>query len=178
LLDKSRSERAMIIIDMVYALAHPNGLFYRSENSDIIPYIQGELTYFRERQRPIIFVNSACYQRNQHEPNLSEMHDQIIGQLKPRTKEICISKTEKSAFFKTPLVELLQELKVGTLTLVGFFSHTSIIATAASALDLGLFVVVPETCVGAEDAQDHSAALRLINSWIRGQAAQSVSKNV
>ncbi len=115
--------------------------------------MQGELQYFRERMRPVIFCNTVG-------------NGGVIQALLPRTGEVCVSKTGPNAFYETELLTVLKSLKVTYLTIVGAFSHASVLATAIAALDHGFSVVVPETCVCAADTNDHVAALRLINRWL------------
>jgi nicotinamidase-related amidase len=162
---ENRSERAIIIIDMINEFMHRDGRRYAPVTSDIIPYVQGELEYFRERMRPVIFCNSIVKdEKSSLEENQFNM--KVIQVLSPRNGEKCINKSKHNAFFETDLAVILKELKVHKLTITGVFSHTSILTTAASAIELGFSVVVPETCVNANNPEDHAAALRLINRWL------------
>jgi nicotinamidase-related amidase len=168
LLNDSRSGRAIVILDMINDFAHVEGARYEVSTQDIIPFIQGEVQYFRERMRPVIFCNNSTGY-GQGDNNVQDFGCQVIQALSPRNGEISIKKNRPNAFFKTDLVDILLSLKVGKLTIVGVFSHTSILMTAAAALDYGFDVVVPETCICADNAQDHIASLRLINRWLRSQ---------
>lgn len=165
MLGENRSERAILILDMINDLAHPEGRNFVASTADIIPFVQGELQYFRERMRPVVFCST---QMNDNVDDLGNdgLEARVIQALSPRTGEISIAKPRPNAFFATDLLRVLQGLKVKTLTIVGVFSHTSVITTTASALDQGFSVVVPETCICAQDALDHAAALRLINRWL------------
>lgn len=165
MLGENRSERAILILDMINDVAHPEGKNFDASTADIIPFVQGELQYFRERTRPVVFCNTKMTQKPQ-DPAHEDFGARVIQALSPRTGEITITKTRPNAFFATDLLRVLQGLKVKNLTIVGAFSHKSVITTAASALDNGFSVVVPETCVCAADAADHIAALRLINRWL------------
>jgi nicotinamidase-related amidase len=161
LASENRSDRAILILDMINDLVHSEGRHYEATTADIIPFIQGELQYFRERMRPVIFCSTTgSLDNNQKESDPFDF--QIIQALSPRTGEICIKKRRPNAFFDTELINILKGLKVRNVTVVGVFSHTSVLLTAASALDYGFSVVVPETCICARNPQDHAAALRLI----------------
>lgn len=163
MLSEDRSERALLILDMINDVAHPGGRNYDASTADIIPFVQGELQYFRERMRPVIFCNTGV-----KHTSIYGNPDQVIQALSPRTGEICVKKGRPNAFFGTELLHVLNTHKVTNITIVGAFSHTSVIATALAALDHGISVVVPETCVCAADLHDHTAALRLINRWLNG----------
>lgn len=166
MLGENRSERAILVLDMINEFAHKEGRQYEVSTVDIVPFIQGELQYFRERMRPVIFCNTLVdYETREEGENFAT---EVIQALSPRTGEVCLSKTRPNAFFRTDLADILLSLRVRNLTIVGAFSHTSVITTAACALERGLSVVVPETCVCAPYPQDHAAALRLINRWLNG----------
>ncbi len=164
MLGDNRSERAIVVLDMINDMAHPEGRNYAASTTDIIPFLQGELQYFRERMRPVIFCNTVI--AASAKPLTVDFPERVIQALSPRTGEICVTKTRPNAFFDTNLLQVLTGLKVKNITIVGAFSHTSVITTAASARDHGFSVVVPETCVCASDPLDHQAALRLINRWL------------
>lgn len=159
MLDENRSERAIIILDMINEYAHSNNACDASM-ADAIPYIQGELQYFRERMRQVLFCTTTI------DPSEVGSTSNVIQQLGPRTGEIVIKKTRPNAFFETNLFSVLCGLKIKTITIVGAFSHNSVLTTTASALDYGFSVVVPETCIVQENAADHAAALRLIHRWL------------
>lgn len=165
---KNRSERAIIVLDMINYLANPLGGGYHTGSSDIIPFIQGELNYFRERARPVIFANSVFTKIAGLNHESVMFNEKVIDLLSPREKEICLKKTRPNAFFNTELEAWLEKLAVGALTIVGMFTHSSILTTAGSALDLGLNVVVPEPCVFSNDIHAHDMALNLIRYWTKG----------
>jgi nicotinamidase/pyrazinamidase len=144
----AESDRALLILDMVqdHVDAVPGA-------QGIVRYVQGELRYFRERGRPVIFACTA--------PDL--LHPpQIIQELTPRSDERIMWKSAPSAFFDTDLGDSLRDLKVRRLTLVGLETHTSVLLTAADAVARGFQVVVPDPCVCATDLEDHRFALRQI----------------
>lgn len=118
---------------------------------DLIRYIRGELRYFRERGRPVIF---ACSELEGGKPG-------VIPELTPRTGETVLFRHTPSAFYDTKLDDVLPD-EVRRLTLVGVETHTSILLTAGDAYARGFQVVVPEPCACAADPGDHELAMRLI----------------
>lgn len=143
---KSKSDRALIIIDMT-----PDKVSEVPHARDLIRYIRGELRYFRERGRPVIF---ACGERGDGKPG-------VIPELTPRTGETVVFRHTPSVFFGTKLDEILPP-EVRRLTLTGIETHTSILLSAGDAFARGFQVVVPEPCVCAKDPADHAFAMRLI----------------
>ena len=114
-----------LIVDMINDFAHIEGEQYLASTKDIIPFIQGELQYFRERMRPVVFCNSivnACTPADHRQ----KFRAQVIQGLSPRTGEICVKKTRPNAFFATDLSAILTDLKIKTLTIVGAYAICNI----------------------------------------------------
>jgi nicotinamidase-related amidase len=137
------------------------------EAGGLIPYIQGELRYFRERGRPVIFVcqapdASAGGEFGDGDKGGAISPTDFVESLTPRPAEPIVPQKAANAFFKTELQALLEPLAVRRLTLVGIRTNTEILLTAADAIARGYQVVVPDPCVAAEDADDHAFALRQI----------------
>jgi nicotinamidase-related amidase len=142
---ENKGGRALLVIGMT------NDQTLESSR-EIIPFIQGELQYFRDRMRPVIFCSKHA-------------NSEIIKELSPRTGELSIRKIGFNAFLHTDLAHFLRTQNISKLTLVGMQLHSSILLTAAAALEQNFAVVVPETCVWSDHEADHHAALRLINRW-------------
>ena len=153
--EAKRSDRALLIVDLVEPLvrgasAVPGAL-------EMVRFIRGELRYFRERGRPVIFAHS----------DEGERSPAIIQEVTPRAGEVVLRKRTPSAFFDTELDALLRRADVRRVTLVGLETPTSILLTAADAYARGYEVVVPDPCVLARDADDHRFALHLIRDLWR-----------
>lgn len=145
------SDRALLILDMT--ADHVTGPNAVPGAAAIVRFVQGELRYFRERGRPVVFAATA--------PDLADPPT-ILTELTPRSDERVLFKAAPSAFFDTDLGEVLRAQRVRRLTLVGLETHTSVLLSAADAVARGLQVVVPEPCVCARNADDHRFALRQI----------------
>jgi len=156
------SDRALLILDMGLACVRGSDAVVGAEH--LVRFIQGELRYFRERGRLVIFANTNVDNRGV---------DVVIPELTPRSDEIRLSLSAPSAFFGTDLDRLLQKHHVRRLTLVGVETHTAVLLTGGDALARGYDVVVPEPCVCANDVVAHEAALRLLRtSWPQRSTAQ------
>lgn len=153
----AESDRALLILDML--VDNVTGEHAVPGAAAIVRYVQGELRYFRERGRPVIF---ACTAFDLADP------PPILQELTPRTDERVMWKSAPSAFFDTDLDATLRDSKVRRLTLVGLETHTSVMLTAADAVARGFQVVVPDPCVCASTPDDHRFALRQIREvWPR-----------
>lgn len=140
------SDRALIVLDMT--LDRFRGPLAIEAASGIVKFVHGELRYFRERARLIVFAHAAS--------------SSVIQELTPRSDERVMKKPSPSAFYATDLEALLQKRGIRRLTLVGLETHTSVLLTAADAIARGYEVVVPDPCVAARDDDAHQAALRLL----------------
>lgn len=145
-----RSDRALVLVDLVEPLVRGEGAVPCA--LEMVRYIRGELRYFRERGRPVVFV---------HTDDGAGAPD-IIQELTPRAGEPVLKKRAPSAFFETGLDDILRRTAVRRLTLVGIETSGAILLTAADAYARGYEVVVPDPCVCARNEEDHRFALHLI----------------
>ena len=83
----TESDRALVVLDM--SVERCRGSAAVTGAAEIVRFIQGELRYFRERGRLVVFAT----------------HDggPIIPELTPRSDEITLATTVPSAFFATDL---------------------------------------------------------------------------
>ena len=147
------SDRALIVLDMT--LDRFRGPLEVPGASSIVRYVQGELRYFRERGRLVIFAtNEGC--------------SAIIQELTPRSDEVILKKTAPSAFFGTKLDEILRQRPVRRVTLVGLETHTAVLLTAADGFSRGYSVTVPDPCVCARDPEAHAASFALLRQFWPG----------
>jgi len=149
---RSKSNRALVIVDLVPALVSgpvpPPGV------ADVVRYVQGELRYFRERDRFIVFSVAQALALEDSGPTVKE--------LTPRTHEVVVSRPSPSIFSTPMLHERFQEAGVKRVTLVGIGTAGVIAASAIETLNRGYGVTVPDPCVCDFAIDDHKAALHLI----------------
>ncbi len=159
-----RGDRALLIFDMVEDAIHgPDSI---EGAQDCIRFIDGELRYFRERDRSVIFLSTLC-----HGASPSPFIDELL----PRSNETVIHKPGPDAFFQTELHETLARLKVKRLTMTGIGASSSILITAAAAMSRGYSVAAPEPCVVDENLQNRELALHIIrNVWSPVESPASI----
>lgn len=73
--------------------------------------------------------------------------NEIVAEVAPEPHDIAFVKKKPSAFFQTPLVPYLIDMKVDTIILTGTTTSGCIRATAVDGFSYNYFVVVPEECV-------------------------------
>jgi len=87
---------------------------------------------------------------------------QTIPELEPQPGETVISKFRVDAFIGTPLEHVLRTARIRTIIHTGIATEVGILPTAWHAINLGLFAVVPEDCVGPMQKQYHEAAMAFL----------------
>jgi hypothetical protein len=143
--DQSESDRALLVLDVTLGrFRGPAAETFKTA----LRFIQGEVRYFRERGRLVVFA----------QPNTS----QPIADLTPRNDEPSFALQRISAFAGTELNSMLGQRRIARLTIVGFETHLAVLLTAGDAAQCGYDVVVPQPCVAAADDAAHQAALALL----------------
>ena len=94
------------------------------------------------------------------DPNVTTVHPRIA----PEAGETVIIKKRSSAFFGTPLNDLLGERGVDTLIVTGCSTSGCIRATALDAVSYDYRVVVPAECVADRALEPHRANLFDMNA--------------
>lgn len=164
------------MLDLTHDRVATDGAWPVPKAAAVARFVAGELTYFRERGRPVVHCvtvfDPACDSATTGVPrhNVRGTPGAVFADAcAPRPGEIVVEKRANSAFFGTTLWEQLIDFGVDQITIAGLETHTSVLASALDATARGLRVSVPDTCVTASDPVLHDAALRLIQAacWIR-----------
>jgi nicotinamidase-related amidase len=84
---------------------------------------------------------------------------EIVDELQPHASEIVLRKTAPSAFWGTPLIGLLNGMRVDTVVVAGESTSGCVRATVVDAKSSRLKVLVPEECVFDRDDACHAINL-------------------
>lgn len=157
------SDKALLIIDINDRFFDKKSKCYEEGSERILPFIKGEIQYFRERGRLIVFVYTN--KSSLAEENSNERSSSVIN-LKPQADDKIIYKKSPSSFYDTGLSEILDTMGIKRIMLSGVATDTSILLTAADAVFQGYKVTVPETCVFCKDKENQEFSLKLIReTW-------------
>jgi nicotinamidase-related amidase len=168
-----KPNKALLIIDMIRDFVDVGAAQEVPAGRWIIENILGEIRYAREKHRPIIFL---C---DRHEPDDPEFETgprhavrgtpgcEVIDALAPLPGDHLVEKSGYSGFFGTNLETLLDELEIDELLICGVLTNVGVLYTAMDAVQRGIGVIVPETCVAALTEEDHKFALRQINEVLK-----------
>ncbi|QEC50611.1 isochorismatase family protein [Baekduia soli] len=102
----------------------------------------------------------ALLQLVDSDPRATGVHPRLA----PAESDASFIKTRSSAFFGTPLEELLETMDVDTLIVTGCSTSGCIRATALDGVSLGYRIVVPEECVADRAEAPHRANLADIDA--------------
>jgi len=155
---------AVVVVDMINDFV--TGVFKSERAEKIIPNVRRLLDFARKEKIPIIYASDA------HLPNMDKEFGvwpphavagtwgaQIVDELKPQKGDYTIQKRRYSAFQGTDLDQILRELEVDTLIMVGLVTDICIQHTAADAFFRGYRTIVPQDCVEASSAQIQRVAI-------------------
>ena len=158
---------AVIVIDMINDFV--SGVFKSDRAAKIIPNIKALLEPARKQQAPVIYATDAHLPGIDPEFEVWGKHAEagswgaeIVDDLKPKKGDFRVFKRKYSAFQGTDLDQLLRELKVDTVILIGVVTDICIQHTAADAFFKGYKIIIPKDCVEAVDASTQEAAIKFL----------------
>ena len=176
---------ALLIIDMNYNFTGeaPEPILKAIEHSRLscgeeawaaIPAIQRLLKLGRDKRLPIFYTTNANFaearpatkrQEGRQGPiEASAKGREIVSALAPVDGEVVIRKQKASAFFGTPLMSLLTELRVDTVIITGCTTSGCVRATVVDAFSYNLNVGVVEEAVFDRGEVSHKVNLFDMNA--------------
>jgi maleamate amidohydrolase len=131
---------------------------------------------FREKKRPVIYTRqvqksmafdgfAAKAVRSSSQYLEGTKGTSIVDELAPQEGDLVIDKSYASAFYGTPLLSILIELKVDTLIMTGGTTGGCVRATCVDAISRNFDVAVVEECVYDRISVSHKAAL--LDLWMK-----------
>lgn len=161
---------ALLIIDANAGFTDP-AFPLGSECGAEIAVIQKLISAFRRYRLPVVYTRH-CYRHTSEAPafraklplsNLlvaGSAVTQIDPRIAPDAEDIVIDKTVPSAFFDSPLRQMLYGLGVDSAVVVGFTTSGCVRASAVDAMQCNFKLVVVREACGDRDPQAHESNLR------------------
>ena len=179
---KSTATVALIIIDMMNDLEFEGGEELYKNALPAARQIAALKKKAHKSQVPVIYANDNFgHWRSDFRQAVEHcLHDGVRGAklaetLLPDAEDYFILKPKNSAFYATPLAELLQFLDVKTLVLTGVATDSCILFTANDAHLRNYSVVVPADCVAAINRKDGKHALDYMQRALNARVVKSAS---
>ena len=158
---------ALLVVDMLNDFIDPQGALYCGESArEIIPRVKSLIEDFRDKGGTIIFVS------DRHEPDDSEFKlfpphcvagskgAETIPEITIHPNEFHIFKNRYSAFFKTPLDDILVREEIDEVHICGVCTSICVMETASDLRNREYPTFVHRMAVGDFDPEAHAFALK------------------
>lgn len=147
---------ALLVVDMVYDFAHPDGLVYYRQNEEILPKIKNVISKCREKGVLIIFMQHS-HRKHKYDKELTMVRkncmegtggDELMPELGyNEVTDYLIKKRRYSSFYGTDLDLVLREHRIENTIICGTKTNCCIRSTVQDAYLLNYNVIVPRECV-------------------------------
>lgn len=168
------NKTALLVIDMVYDFADPNGLVYYPQNEEILPRIRKVIDKCREKNALIIFVVDS-HRPGKYDSELAAVRKHCIhgtggDEIMPclgynEETDFTVIKRRYSSFYGTDLDLILREHGVQNVIICGTKTNCCIRSTVHDAYFLNYKVIVPKNCVATNSDVVNEVHLTDINKY-------------
>ena len=180
----SRSD-AILIIDVLNDLEFPGGGNVFPWARKLVPLLQMVCSRARRAGLPIIFVNDnfGLWRGDwqdvyRHCARRGARGAAVTRQMKPLKNDYVLLKPRHSAFFATPLVQLLEHLRIKRLILAGISTNLCVLITAHDAVMHKYPIVVLSDCCAAESDFDHNSVLTQLKRYLGATICRSTELRI
>lgn len=161
---------ALLVIDATRGFTDPSSPV-GMDGSAPLAQIACLLNTFRSRGWPVVFTSNAYADEAEarvFRSKLPALECLVVGgrwaeidpRVAPQPNELLLRKTVPSAFFDSPLREMLANRSVDSVVICGFSTSGCVRASAVDALQCNLRVLVVADACGDRDAAAHAYNLR------------------
>ncbi|KMY51499.1 cysteine hydrolase family protein [Peribacillus loiseleuriae] len=168
------SNTALIVVDMVYDFAHPNGAVYYPQNEQILPRIRKVIDECRKHDCLIVFMQHS-HREGKFDKELTMVRqnciegtggDELMPELGVQDSDFVIKKRRYSSFYGTDLDLVLREHNIKNVIICGTKTNCCIRATVNDAYHLNYDVIVPRECVATNDETVNDVHLTDIQKYL------------
>jgi nicotinamidase-related amidase len=171
---------ALILIDVINDFEFPRGDELFAQALPIAGRIRALKTRTHNVGMPAVYVNDNF---GRWRSNFAELvkhctDDDVRGrpfvqQLVPAPHDYFVLKPKHSGFYQTPLELLLKHFGTKRLILTGVSTNSCVLFTASDAYMRDMELVVPQDCVAACNAHEHTFALEQMKSMLKAEITPS-----
>ena len=159
-------KNALLILDLISEFTYPQATRMLRPAASIAPRIARLKQRAQAARLPVIYVNDTAGKWESDQTAFVERcvaegkpGADIVRTVLPQPQDYFIFKPRHSAFYATPLADLLAMLHVRTLILCGLTSHQCVLFTAVDAHMRGFGLTIPRDCIAAATAAETRHAL-------------------
>lgn len=164
---------ALIVVDATLGFTSPESPL-GADMGKAVEAINTLLALFRRKKWPVVFTTNAYShpaEASVFREKLPLLNQLVVGsdlakidpRIPPWDGELVLNKRVPSAFFDSPLRQLLLERQVDSVVVVGFSTSGCVRATAVDALQSNFRLFVVRDGCGDRDPEAHDANLRDIS---------------
>lgn len=182
---------ALLIVDMQYAAAHPDygvGLTLHERFSQaeadyylhrlgevVIPNQTKLLRFFRRNGLRVIYVTSGVMLSDGSDrsttklkgsyPHVGDFEYKILEEIEPQPEELVLRKVSHSAFTSTGIDQILRNMGITCLVILGVGTNVCVETTARDAADKGYKCVMVEDALATFNQAMHDHSLLTFDLW-------------
>lgn len=160
---------ALIVLDLISDYGYPGGRQILAAAQRVARRVSQLKRRVRRQRIPVIYVNDTRGHWESDQTlfvrrclDASAEAAALVERILPGPEDYFIFKPRHSAFYATPLKELLSRLNVDTILLTGITSHECVLFTAIDAHVRKLNVIIARDCIAAPTPQATRHALFIL----------------
>jgi nicotinamidase-related amidase len=168
------TKTALLVVDLVYDFAHPDGLVYYPQNEEILPRVKRLIDKCRESGALIVFVVDS-HRAGKYDKELTMVRKHCISgtggdEIMPilgynEETDFKIVKRRYSSFYGTDLDLVLREHGIENTIICGTKTNCCIRATVQDAYHLNYNVIVARECVATNSDEVNEVHLTDIDKY-------------
>lgn len=173
---------ALVVIDVINRFDFPEAPGLLRQSRPMVPRIAALRRRFHGAGWPVVYANDnhGKWRSNFAQVVQACSHDAAPGAwmaraLAPAPEDYFVLKPEQSAFFATPLDDLLRDLRIRRVVLAGIAGDGCVLASAIDANMRGFEVRVPADCCASPTAGRNARALAVLRDSLQISTARGAS---
>jgi nicotinamidase-related amidase len=166
---RNAMKTALVVIDLINPFNFKGAAALMRQTKSILPAMRRLLHHARRVGAPVVYCNDNFGQwRSNFHANIEACAgegaagSELIRQVLPAPGDYFVLKPRHSAFFKTPLDLLLDQLDIRRLVMIGIAADSCVLATAIDAHMHGYEVAVVSDAVASQTSARTRRALDLL----------------
>lgn len=174
------NDTALLLIDLINDFEFPRGDELFAQALPMAPRIAALKKRARAAGIPAVYVNDNFGRWQSKFADIVDhcLRDGVRGrplveQLIPDDRDYFVLKPKHSGFYQTPLELLLKHFGTQRLILTGVSTNSCVLFTANDAYMRDIELVVPEDCVAACNAKEHTFAMEQLKNMLKADVRPS-----
>jgi len=175
-------KQALLILDLISEFEFDDWRRILAVAQRVAPRVSRLKERANAAKVPVIYVNDTAGKWESDQTSFVERcllerarGRKVVRRIEPLPEDYFMFKPKHSAFYATPLAELLEKLRARELILTGLTSHQCVLFTAMDAHIRDYKVVVPRDCIGAAMPAQTRYALFVLKQALEATTPSSTS---